>query len=159
MKSLWTMSIALAAAMPVLAHHSFAAEYDANKPVELKGTVTKVEWTNPHTWFHVDVKNKDGEYVAPSVQSATTAADNATIKPDLTFSAIWAPGAGSYPITYQSWDLVIQAQSSTSTAANLKGYIGYLIGDGQKLLPQLNYAPLPSNIQKQAQAELSKIGS
>src|SRR5262249_14945185 len=51
---------------------------------------------------YASVKNKDGNFVAPSVQSATTAAENATINPDLTFSAIWAPGAGSYPITYQS---------------------------------------------------------
>ena len=105
------------------------------------------------------VKNKDGAYIAPSTASATAAAQNATVKPDLTFTCIWAPGAQSYPITYQSWDLVFQTQSSTSTAANLKGYIGYLIGDGQKLLPSLNYAPLPSNIQQQAQAQLSKIGS
>ena len=105
------------------------------------------------------VKNKDGDYVAPSVQAATTAADNATVAPDLTFSCIWTPGAGSYPITYQSWDLVFQSQSSSNTAAMLKAYIGYLIGDGQKLLPSLNYAPLPSNIQQQAQAQLSKIGS
>jgi phosphate transport system substrate-binding protein len=105
------------------------------------------------------VKNKAGSFIAPSTASATTAAQNTTVKPDLTFSCIWAPGAGSYPITYQSWDLVIQAQSSATNAANLKGYIGYLLGDGQKLLPSLNYAPLPSNIQQMAQAQLSKIGS
>ena len=45
------------------------------------------------------------------------------------------PGAGSYPITYQSWDLVYEAQSSSKTAENLKGWIGYLVGDGQKPLP------------------------
>jgi len=105
------------------------------------------------------VKNKDGNYIAPSTASATAAAQNTTVKPDLTFSCIWAPGAQSYPITYQSWDLVIQKQSSTNTAAMLKAYIGYLLGDGQKLLPSLNYAPLPSNIQQKAQAQLSKIGS
>jgi len=105
------------------------------------------------------VKNKAGNFVAPSTDSATAAAQNATVKPDDTFSAIWAPGAQSYPITYQSFVLVYQSQSSTSTAAGLKAYIGYLLGDGQKLLPQLNYAPLPSNIDQQAQAQLSKIGS
>lgn len=105
------------------------------------------------------VKNKAGNFIAPSTESATAAAQNATVKPDLTFSCIWASGAQSYPITYQSWDLVIQAQSSANTAAMLKAYIGYLLGDGQKLLPTLNYAPLPSNIQQQAQAQLSKIGS
>jgi hypothetical protein len=51
----------LVAAMPLLAHHSFAAEYDDKKPVSLKGTVTKVEWANPHIWFYVDVKDAAGK--------------------------------------------------------------------------------------------------
>jgi hypothetical protein len=51
----------LVTAAPVLAHHSFAAEFDASKPLKLTGTVTKLEWTNPHTWFFVDVKGEDGK--------------------------------------------------------------------------------------------------
>jgi phosphate transport system substrate-binding protein len=93
------------------------------------------------------------------VQSATTAAENATIKPDLTFSSVWTSGAGSYPITYQSWDLVFQKQSSANTTKMLKAYIGYLLGDGQKLLPGLNYAPLPASLDQKAKAQLDKIGS
>jgi len=50
----------LLAAVPVVAHHSFAAEFDAKKPVKLSGTVTKMEWINPHAWIYIDVKNTDG---------------------------------------------------------------------------------------------------
>src|SRR5688572_16813367 len=49
-----------AAAAPLLAHHSFAAEYDKAKPVSITGTLTRVEWTNPHIWFYVDVKDEKG---------------------------------------------------------------------------------------------------
>jgi hypothetical protein len=51
----------LVTAVPVVAHHSFAAEYDAAKPIKLTGTVTKIEWTNPHCYFYVDVKNESGK--------------------------------------------------------------------------------------------------
>jgi hypothetical protein len=51
---------AIAGSRDAYAHHSFAAEFDASKPVTLTGAVTKVEWANPHTWFFVDVKNADG---------------------------------------------------------------------------------------------------
>ncbi|HEV8412208.1 MAG TPA: DUF6152 family protein [Bryobacteraceae bacterium] len=51
----------LLAAAPLLAHHSFAAEYDAKKPIELKGTITKVDWMNPHVYFYIDVKDDGGK--------------------------------------------------------------------------------------------------
>ena len=53
------------------AHHSFAAEYDASKPVTLRGTVTKVDWINPHAWLHLDVKGADGGTVAWMVELGT----------------------------------------------------------------------------------------
>ena len=108
---------------------------------------------------YASVKNKDGNYVAPSPESASAAAAGTTIKPDLTFHAVWAPGAQAYPITYQSWDLVIQAQSSANTTKMLQAYIGYLLGPGQQLLPTLGYAPLPASLDTQAKAQLDKIGT
>ena len=61
----------LAAAPQARAHHSFAAEFDANQPVELRGTITKMEWINPHSWLHIDVKNADGTTTPWMIEGAT----------------------------------------------------------------------------------------
>ena len=63
--------IALSNAAAVMAHHAFSAEFDANKPVKLTGTVTRVEWVNPHAWIHVDVKNPDGTVTEWAIEGGT----------------------------------------------------------------------------------------
>jgi len=90
-----TFSISIAAlglvfaAAPLAAHHAFTAEFDAQQPVTLHGTVTKVEWTNPHAWINLDVKGDDGQVVAWRVEAG---APNALLRRGFTKNYL-PPGA------------------------------------------------------------------
>jgi Family of unknown function (DUF6152) len=55
------IAVIMAAGIPLMAHHSFAAEFDSNKQIKLTGVVTKIDWTNPHVWFYMDVKDESGK--------------------------------------------------------------------------------------------------
>jgi hypothetical protein len=72
-------------AVPLWAHHSFAAEFDASKPVKLRGTVTEMEWINPHSWIHMDVKGPDGKVEAWMVEGGSP---NALLRRGFTKAAL-----------------------------------------------------------------------
>ena len=67
------------AAVPAYAHHAFSAEFDGTQPVTLKGTLTKLEWVNPHGWVYMDVKNPDGTVTNWAIETGGVATDSAAI--------------------------------------------------------------------------------
>ncbi len=73
MRRLVNLALGAAAvgAAPVLAHHSFAAEFDMNQPIKLRGTVTEIEFINPHSWIHIDVKKDDGSVESWAIEGGT----------------------------------------------------------------------------------------
>jgi hypothetical protein len=87
-------------AAPVFAHHAFAAEFDAKKPVKLRGTVSKMEWINPHAWIHVDVKDPDGKVVNWMIEAGTP---NTLFRRGFTKNSL-APGTEILVDGYQSKD-------------------------------------------------------
>jgi len=106
---------------------------------------------------YANVKNSAGKYVEPTPDSASAAGDGIKVNPDLTFAAINAPGADAYPITYQTWVIVYATQADAAKGALVKSYLTYLLNDGQELLSDLDYAPLPKSLQEKATAQLAQI--
>ena len=63
--------LALMLAAPAWPHHAFAAEFDINRPIKLRGTVTKMDWINPHSWIHIDVKGPDGKVTSWMIEGGS----------------------------------------------------------------------------------------
>jgi phosphate transport system substrate-binding protein len=105
-----------------------------------------------------EVKNKAGKFVAPSLDGTTAAAENATINPDLTFFLGWADGDEAYPIAAQTWIIAYTKQDDAKKADAIRAMLTYMLTDGQKAAPDIDYAPLPEALQQQALANVAKIG-
>ncbi len=103
------------------------------------------------------IKNKDGKFVAPSLDAASAALAGATIGSDLFIDALDATGADSYPITTGTYVLVTKTQKDQATADNLKGWITYLLTDGQGLADDADFAKLPTELAEQALAQVDSI--
>ena len=105
------------------------------------------------------VKNKAGKYVAPTLEATTAAAENAKINDDLTYFLGWADGDAAYPIAAQTWIIAYTKQADPAKAAAIRGFLTYLLTDGQKAATAIDYAPLPASLQAKALANIAKIGA
>jgi phosphate transport system substrate-binding protein len=157
--SAWKLGTASTISWPTTAHAANGGSGVAQAIKATTGAIGYVDYSTASAsgLSAASVKNSAGDFVAPSPASAAAAASQVTPSADLTFSTVDEPGAASYPITYQSWDLVYAQQPSASDAALLKAYLGYLLGPGQQLLAPLNLAALPKSLDSAAVAQLSKI--
>jgi Family of unknown function (DUF6152) len=106
--------LTILAGAPAWAHHAFAAEFDSKKPVKLRGTVTKMEWINPHAWIHVDVKKEDGTIDEWMVEAGTP---NTLLRRGLTKDSLKS-GTEIVVDGYQSKDGSLRANGRDLTLPN-----------------------------------------
>ena len=160
--SIWKLGSASTIKWPSTAHAGAQNTGVASIIKSTPGAIGYVDYTDAKAsgLTYASVLNAAGDYVSPTPAGASADAAGATIASNLTFAAADAgTTADSYPVSYQSWDLVYAEQPNANDVAMLKAYLGYLLGAGQQLLPSLYYAPLPSSLDQQAVAQLSKITS
>jgi len=105
------------------------------------------------------VKNKAGKFVAPTLEGASAAAEGATIKDDLTYFLGWADGDAAYPIAAQTWIIAYTTQADPAKAEAIRGFLTYLLNEGQTLAPTIDFAPLPESLRLKAIENIAKIGA
>ncbi len=103
------------------------------------------------------IKNKDGQFVQPTLEGATAALGGAEVKDDLSYNPLNAAGAQSYPITAPTFILVKPKYDDANKAKLVKAFLKYVLGDGQALAKDVNFAALPDSLKQKALAQVDKI--
>jgi len=106
---------------------------------------------------YASVKNSAGKYVEPTAASAQAAGDGIEVKDDGMFSPLNAPGDTTYPITMPTWCMAYTKPADKAKGAAVKAFFKYMVTDGQKLIPEIDYAPLPKALQDKAIAQIGKL--
>ena len=114
MKLTLALTLLFVATLPTYAHHAFAAEFDSKKPVKLRGTVTKMEWINPHAWIYIDVKQPDNTTVEWMIEAGSP---NTLLRRGFTKDALKA-GTEILVDGYQSKDGTLRANGRDVTLPN-----------------------------------------
>jgi phosphate transport system substrate-binding protein len=105
------------------------------------------------------IKNKAGQFVAPTLEGAAAAVEGAQVADDLSYNPLNADGATAYPITSPTYLLIKPKYDDANKAALVKGFVRYVLTDGQSIAKDVNFAALPSSLQQKALAQLDKIGT
>lgn len=103
------------------------------------------------------VRNRAGNFVEPKLPNVTAALAAVDVAPDLIFDPLDAPGPDAYPITAPTWVIVRTKQRDTARAETLRGYLNYLLTEGQAIAPALGYAALPESLRKLAVEQLDDL--
>lgn len=103
------------------------------------------------------IKNKDGQFVAASLEGTTAGLEGAEVKEDLSYNPLNAAGATAYPITAPTFIIVKTKYDDPAKAAAVKGFLKYLLNDGQELAKEVDFAPLPATLKTKALAQVDKI--